>query len=123
MRYQENKYDDAIAMYTDGISQLQGTDNKCGLRELAFCYQNRAAAYEQQKLLDKAVVDATKAIELNVLYAKAYFRRAKIYIGQEKYYCALQDILQACILARFGNESYNQIAADLNSRFGRYFLC
>lgn len=121
MRFQEKKFDDAIAMYTEAISKLHGTEDKLCLRELAICYQSRAAAYEQQTLFDKALADATKAIELNELYAKAYFRRAKIYIGQQKYYCAMQDIVQACILTKFKNKWCTRIAADLTARFGRWF--
>lgn len=122
VRFQEKKFDEAIGFYTKAIAKLQGIDDQIGKRELAICYQNRAAAYKKQKLFYKSVADATKAIEQNALYAKAYFRRAKAYIGQKKYYCALQDIVQAAILEKFRNESYNKLVASINARFGRYFF-
>lgn len=121
VRFQEKKFDDAIFAYTKAIAKLQGMDDRNCTRELAICYQNRAAAYEKEKRFDKSVADATKAIELNELYAKAHFRRAKAYIGEKKFYSALQDIVQAAILTKFRNESYNKIVANLNSRFGKCF--
>lgn len=122
VQFQAKNFDEAIALYTKAIAKLQGLDDKICKRELAICFQNRAAAYEKQKLFYKSAADATKAIEQNNLYAKAHFRRAKAYMGQKKFYCALQDIVQAAILEKFRNKSYNKIVASINSRFGRCFL-
>lgn len=123
VHFQTKKFDEAIALYTKAIAKLQGIDDKTCTRELAICYQNRAASYEHKKKFDQSAADATKAIELNELYAKAYFRRAKAYIGRKKLYHALQDIVQACILEKFRNKSYNKIAADINSQFGKRLFC
>lgn len=119
---QQKEYYDAIAVYTEAISKLQGTNDPKCIRAIANCYQNRAAAYEELKMYDHVVADATRAIDMNELYAKAYYRRSNAYVGQNKFYSALQDIVHACVLEKFRNKTYNRIAADINARFGKYFF-
>lgn len=116
---QQKEYHDAISVYTEAISKLQETgDRKC-LRAIANCYQKRAAAYEELKMYDNVVADATRAIDVNDSYAEAYYRRCNAYLAQKKFYSALQDIVHACILERFRNKFYNRVAGDINSLFGK----
>lgn len=115
-------YDDAVAKYTEGISLLNGTDDKLCLQELAICYQERATAYEKLKMFDNALVDATTAIDLNEMYSRAYFRRCNIFREQQKFYCALQDIIQACILENFSIKAYNKLVAELNTQISKCFF-
>lgn len=119
--FQEKNFDDAIANYNKAISKMEKIDIKTNFVELALCYQNRAAAHEQMKEIESSIMAATKAIEIDETYAKAYYRRAKGFIEQQKLYCALQDMVQACILEKFKNKMYNNIVAELNSRFGKCF--
>lgn len=119
--FQEKLFDDAITNYNKAISKMEKMSIKSNFLELAMCYQNRAAAYEQMKDIASAIVDATKAIGIDETYAKAYYRRAKCYIEQKKMYCALQDMVQACILEKFQNKMYNNIVAEYNSKFSEYF--
>lgn len=117
--FKTRDYKKAIMAYGDAIVILQSLDTaKCG-RDLAICYENRAAAYEQLREISSMIGDATKAIEADKTYAEGYFRRARGHIIETKFYLALQDIVWACILDRFRNETYTKMAANLNSRFGR----
>lgn len=46
-------------------------------KELATCYQNKAACYEHLNKFEQVIEDCTKAIENDKLYIKAYLRRGK----------------------------------------------
>lgn len=118
--FQEKNFYDAIANYNKAISKMEKMGIQSNFLELALCYQNRAAAYEQMKQIESSIMAATKAIEIDETYAKAYYRRAKCFIEQKKMYCALQDMVQACILEKFKNKMYNNIAAELNTKFSKY---
>lgn len=89
--------------------------------ELAKCYQNRAAAHQQVGNWPKCIEDSTKAIEANDVYAKAYYRRARGYFCQQKNYLAMQDAMQACILARFRVTEFNRLAMVISNIFGKYY--
>lgn len=116
--FQHHRYDAAIGKYTDAIEKFESSDRMYNL-ELAACYQNRAAAKEYLKDYVGSVLDASKAIELNGHYSKAYFRRAKAYFEQKRYYRSLQDIVQACILERFKNKTYTDIVFVLLTLIGK----
>jgi DnaJ family protein C protein 7 len=55
-------------------------------------YSNRAAAAQKLNKHDQAILDATKAIELNPEYTKAYQRRVASYMKLEKFEEALYDL-------------------------------
>lgn len=111
--FKTQDYQKAVKAYGDTIALMLSLDvDKCS-RDLAICYQNRAAAYEHLNKLPFMVEDATKAIEADKTYAKAYYRRARGHMLQEKPYSALEDILLACILERFRNDTYNKMAASI----------
>lgn len=117
--FKTRDYQKAVKAYGDAITLLLSLGAvKCG-HELAICYENRAAAYEHLNKFSLVIEDATKAIEADNTYAKAYFRRSRGHIVQKKPYSALEDIVWACILERFRNEAYNKMAADINAKFGR----
>lgn len=113
IHFQNKQYVDAIRMYDLAIERFEGRN-----LELAVCYQNRAAAKMYMKELVESISDASKAIEFNEHYAKAYYRRAMMYNEQRKYFRALQDIVQACILERFTNKTYNNTVAVLLTQVG-----
>lgn len=115
--FRKKEYDAAIKNYDVSIEKFECLDKPCDL-ELAACYQNRAAAKEYKKIYEDSISDASKAIQLNGHYAKAYFRRANAYKEQRKFYCALQDIVQAYILERFKNKIYNNMVGVLLTLIG-----
>lgn len=116
--FQNQQNEDAVRMYSVAIEKFENSKRVCNL-QLAVCYQNRAAATMYMKKYDNAVSDASKAIELNAHYSKAYFQRAKAYNEQRKYYCALQDIVQACILEKFKNKTYTDMVGVLLTKIGK----
>jgi tetratricopeptide (TPR) repeat protein len=120
--FRSQDFKKAAQAYGDAIALLLSLDvEKCG-RDLAICYQNRAAAYEHLRKIMSMIDDATKAIEADKTYAKGYFRRARGYVIEKKFYLALQDIVWACILDRFHTVEYNKMAATLNSPFGKLYI-
>lgn len=117
--FQVGHYKEAISKYTDAIHSLERLEPVECARELAIFYGKRAAINEQLGNIALCIADATQAIKIDDSYAKAYYRRAKAYVVQEKLYCALQDILQACILERFRNEAYNSVATEIHAHLGK----
>ncbi|KAK0183217.1 hypothetical protein PV327_001278 [Microctonus hyperodae] len=60
-------------------------------KDRAILYANRAAASIKHGEKDSAIVDCTKAIELNPTYLKAYLRRAQLYEETDKLDESLAD--------------------------------
>lgn len=116
--FENDQYDDAILHYNRAIDIFEEANTKSYAFALGVCYQNRATANAFKKDYVDAISDATKAIELNEHYAKAYYRRAMCYYDQKRYYCALQDIMQACVLERFKNKLYNNTAVEIVAGIG-----
>lgn len=115
----DEQYDDAIRHYDQAIRILEDMNTKACAIELGVCYQNRAAANAEIKNYGDSVSDASKAIELNEHYAKAYYRRALCYYNEKKYYRALQDIIQACVLERFKNQTYIDMVVKIIAQIGQ----
>ncbi|XP_040908390.1 tetratricopeptide repeat protein 1 isoform X2 [Toxotes jaculatrix] len=63
----------------------------CFSRERAVLFSNRAAARLHLDLKDRAILDCTRAIELNPDYVRALLRRAELYEQTEKLDEALED--------------------------------
>jgi len=85
--YRAENYRDSINSYTKGL-------NVCPLgfsSERSILYANRSAAYGRLNLLDEAILDAGKAIELNPKYVKALIRRAEFHEKTEKLDDSLAD--------------------------------
>lgn len=72
----ENKFDEAIAAYTEAISH----DEKNHV-----LYSNRSAAYAKAGRYQEALDDAEKTIELNPTWAKGYSRKGSALSGMQKY--------------------------------------
>ncbi|XP_037036051.1 mitochondrial import receptor subunit TOM70-like [Bradysia coprophila] len=119
MKFQNKQYAAAIRMYDDAIEKFENIERSYNL-ELAVCYQNRAAARMHLKDPNGSISDADKAIELNEHYSKAYYRRATAYNAERKYFRALQDTVQACILERFQNKTYTDMVCFLLTRIDEH---
>lgn len=117
IKFQSGQYAAAIETYGEAIEKFENIERLHNL-ELAAYYQNRAAAMMHIHELGGSISDASTAIELNEHYSKAYYRRAASYNGQKKYFRALQDALQACVLERFRNKAYTDLAGLLLARIG-----
>jgi len=76
------KYPQAIELYSQCISL-----NPCN----AVFYANRSIAYLRTECFGYALSDASKAIETDKSYLKAYYRRAAAYMSLGKYKLALKD--------------------------------
>lgn len=72
----ENKFDEAIAAYTEAIS-FDGKNH--------VLYSNRSAAYAKAERYEEALTDAEKTIELNPTWAKGYSRKGSALCGLQKY--------------------------------------
>lgn len=121
--FKRKEYDRAIRHYDRAIGILEEINTKSTSYTLSVCYQNRAAANAQKKKFSDSISDASKAIKSNDHYAKAYYRRAMGYFEQKKYFCALQDIIQACVMERFQHSIYRKAAVTIIAEIGKYFRC
>lgn len=113
--FKAGKFDQAIRCYTEAID-LCPEDNKT---DLATYYQNRAAAYEQQKNYEQVLADATKAIELNKKYSKAFMKRARAYEKLGKKEECLQDLTAVCMIEGFNNPNWMLQADRVLKEIGR----
>lgn len=80
--FKTEKYPQAIELYTQCI-QLNPNN--------AVYYANRSIAYLRSECFGYALADASKAIETDKSYLKAYYRRAAAYMSLGKYKLALKD--------------------------------
>lgn len=64
---QKDKFDDAVAAYTEAIT-LDGVSH--------FLFSNRSAAYVGANKYEEALKDAEQAIALNPTWPKGYFRKS-----------------------------------------------
>ena len=85
-----NKFQEAYDEYTKAI---EVDPKNANMNSVLYC--NRAAAATKLGKHELAVKDATKAIELNDSYLKAYIRRGSSYIELEKYEDAMRDYNKA----------------------------
>ncbi|KAK4290642.1 hypothetical protein Pmani_036470 [Petrolisthes manimaculis] len=99
--FKGGKYGEAIKCYDEAIETCP-EENKV---DLSTFYQNRAAAYEQQKNWECVLRDCTKALELNERYTKALQRRAKACEVLRDLEQALEDLTAVCILESFQNQA------------------
>lgn len=113
--FKGQKYDQAIKCYTEAIS-LCPEENKT---DLAMYYQNRAAAYEQQKNYEQVLADASKAIEFNTKYSKAFMRRARAYEQLNRKAECLQDLTAVCMIEGFNNPNWMMQADRVLKEIGK----
>lgn len=113
--FKEGKYEEAIKCYTEAITICPPDFQS----DLSTFYQNRAAAYENQKLYEKVIEDCNSALKLNPKYTKALARRSKAFEVQEKFRESLEDITKACLLEGFQSQPYLQAADRVLKSLGR----
>jgi mitochondrial import receptor subunit TOM70 len=101
--YQQKDYTRAIDLYGKAI--LCKPD--------PVFYSNRAACFIALSEWEKAIEDATAAINLDNEYVKALNRRANAYEHLEKYSEALMDFTASCIIDGFRNETSAQAVERL----------
>lgn len=75
-------YDEAINYYSQAIDLKP---------DVATYYGNRSFAYLRTECFGYALSDATKALELDITYVKAYYRRASANMALGKFKLALKD--------------------------------
>ncbi|XP_071905050.1 serine/threonine-protein phosphatase 5-like isoform X3 [Coffea arabica] len=80
-----HKFAQAIDLYTQAID-LNG-DN-------AVYWANRALAHTKLEEYGSAIIDATKAVEIDPKYSKGYYRRGAAYLAMAKFKEALKDFQQ-----------------------------
>jgi len=80
--FKAEKYPQAIELYTQAIEINPAN---------AVYYANRSIAYLRSECFGYALADASKAIEVDKSYLKAYYRRAAAYMSLGKYKLALKD--------------------------------
>lgn len=83
---QSNKLSEAINKYTDAINLYIETNKN------AIYYSNRAMCHNKLENFGLALADANKAIEIDVNYDKAYFRRASANLFLFHYDEAVKDL-------------------------------
>lgn len=115
----DKKHNEAILHYNLAIDTVEGLGAKSCALALSVCYQGRAIAKAYKKNYVDAIWDASKAMELNEHNSKAYYLRAACYYGQTKYYCALQDLVQACVLERFKDPMYINLVVNIIAQIGK----
>jgi tetratricopeptide (TPR) repeat protein len=99
-------YDNAIAVYTDGI-RLDPN--------YADAYYNRGNAYSDKGDYDRAIADFTQAIRLYPNYALAYNNRGRAYYNKKDYDRAIADNTQAIrINPNYADAYYNRSLAYYN---------
>ena len=80
--FKSEKYPQAIDLYTQAIEINPNN---------AVYYANRSISYLRSECFGYALADASKAIETDKAYLKAYYRRAAAYMSLGKYKLALKD--------------------------------
>ncbi|XP_008480137.1 serine/threonine-protein phosphatase 5 [Diaphorina citri] len=79
--FKNQAYNKAIELYSAAIE----------VNPTAIYYANRSFAYLKTEAIGYALNDASKAIELDQTYTKAYYRRAAAYMSLGKFKLALRD--------------------------------
>lgn len=82
LKITEQHYNNAIDLYSKAIEKNPNS---------AVLYANRSIANLRLENFGYALIDASKAIDLDRGYTKAYYRRAAAYMSLGKYKLALKD--------------------------------
>lgn len=92
--FKNGKYHDAMEYYTKAIEAEPLT------KETAPCFGNRSFAACKLEQYGQALNDSHKAIELDPLYIKAYYRRAAAYMALSQHKLALEDFKRVAELQK-----------------------
>jgi tetratricopeptide (TPR) repeat protein len=142
--YDQGKFDQAIANYTQAIAN----DPNCALaynqrgaawfskgdfdkaitdatlaiannRNYAAAYNNRAAAWDAKNELDKALVDVNLALAIEPSYLEAYISRGAIWYNKGEYDKAIADDNSALAIDPSSAQAYDNRAGARNLK-GEY---
>ena len=83
LTFAEQDYEKAIELYTEAINLNP---------YVPAYYGNRSFAHLRVESFGYALADASKAIELDKNYVKAYYRRAGAYMSLGRFKLALKDL-------------------------------
>ena len=86
--YGQRQYQRAAELYTEALEHAP--DN-------AILYANRSACWVRLESAGSAMADATKAIELDPEYVKAYYRLGSAHLALGNYKLALNDFAQVSV--------------------------
>ncbi|XP_038596146.1 tetratricopeptide repeat protein 1 [Tachyglossus aculeatus] len=86
-QFKKGEYTEAESSYSRALQ----TCPACYRPDRSILFSNRAAARMKQDKKDAALIDCSKAIELNPNYIRAILRRAELYEKTEKLDEALED--------------------------------
>ena len=138
--YKKQKWFEAAKVFDELVNQLQRNEiqippaplNKGGKEGgispfdkggergiLADAYYHRGLAHQRMNLLDEAIADFTKAIELDKDDADAYFHRAQIYYNNLEWDKTLSDLNRAIRLNPDYSEAYYGLGM-INEQIGEW---
>ncbi|HUI67590.1 MAG TPA: tetratricopeptide repeat protein [Nitrospirota bacterium] len=98
---EQKKYDDAIKECTKQINANAGV-----ISNVEYSYMNRGIAYEAKGLLDQAIADYSKAIEIKPRYDGAYVNRGNAYKAKGLLVRAIADYNKAIELNIKNDKAY-----------------
>jgi len=98
---EEKKYDDAIRECTKQINGEVG-----GISNVEYAYMSRGIAYEAKGLLDQAITDFSRAIEISPGYDGAYVNRGNAYKAKGLLVRAIADYNKAIALNQKNDKAY-----------------
>ena len=101
--YQRGELDDAIAYYTKVVIELDPPDTSIA----APAYYNRGLAYYDKREVKRAIVDYTRAIELNPNFDAAYYNRGVAHHDKKAFEHAIADYTRAIELNPSFDAAYN----------------
>ena len=109
--YQRGELDDAIAYYTKVVIELDPPDTSIA----APAYYNRGLAYYDKREVKRAIVDYTRAIELNPNFDAAYYNRGLAYYDKREVKCAIVGYTRAIELNPNFDAAYNNRGLAYNN--------
>jgi len=90
--FKAQKFDEAKKQYESGVEYLQDDNSKEGRDLLHVLHLNLAAVCTKTADFKQAITHATKALDINMHSAKAYFRRAQAQAGFGEFEEAENDL-------------------------------
>lgn len=105
--FKTGKYAEAMDYYTKAIEAEPAS------KETAICYANRSFAACKLEQYGQALNDASKAIELDPQYVKAYYRRAAANTALNNHKSALEDFKKVAQLHEQANNPDKFIYAKI----------